>query len=171
LALLFADENFPNPTVEALRQLGHDVVTVAEVGMAGLGIPDEDVLACAHSAGRAILTHNRKHFRKLVCNTARQTCERTTSFHRKKWQHFSSKKLPNVAIGADARETTKPNSTLALRQNFPSQLSAHTQSARATRKNSPDRTRETKPDPGTEPTAPNQTGRRFLKMAEAFKRR
>jgi hypothetical protein len=39
LALLFADENLPNPTVKALRRLGHDVVTVAEVDLAGLGIP------------------------------------------------------------------------------------------------------------------------------------
>ncbi len=65
MARLFADENFPIPTVEALRELGHDVMTVAEVDLAGLGIPDEDVLAFAHADGRAVLTHNRKHFRKL----------------------------------------------------------------------------------------------------------
>jgi Domain of unknown function (DUF5615) len=39
LARLFADENFPNPTVERLRQLGHDVLTVANVDMGGLHIP------------------------------------------------------------------------------------------------------------------------------------
>jgi len=65
LARLFADENFPHPTVEGLRQLGHDVQSVAQVDLAGLGIPDEEVLAFAHAGGRAILTHNRKHFRKL----------------------------------------------------------------------------------------------------------
>jgi predicted nuclease of predicted toxin-antitoxin system len=65
LARLFADENFPNPTVVGLRQLGHDVLTVADVDLAGLGIPDEEVLAFAHADGRAVLTHNRKHFRKL----------------------------------------------------------------------------------------------------------
>jgi predicted nuclease of predicted toxin-antitoxin system len=65
LARLFADENFPNPTVEGLRQLGHDVLTVADVQLAGLGIPDEEVLAFAHAAGRAVRTHNRKHFRNL----------------------------------------------------------------------------------------------------------
>ena len=65
MALLFADENFPAPTVETLRQLGHDVLTVAEAGLAGLGIRDEDVLAFAHAGGRAVLTHNRKHFRNL----------------------------------------------------------------------------------------------------------
>ncbi len=60
MARLFADENFPIPTVEALRRLGHDVTTVAEVDLAGLGIPDADVLAFAHADGRAVLTHNRK---------------------------------------------------------------------------------------------------------------
>jgi predicted nuclease of predicted toxin-antitoxin system len=35
------------------------------MGLAGLGIPDEEVLALAHADGRAIMTHNRKHFRKL----------------------------------------------------------------------------------------------------------
>jgi hypothetical protein len=65
LALLYADENFPLPAVEALRRLGHDVLTAAEAGQAGHGIPDEAVLAYAHVLGRAVLTHNRKHFRKL----------------------------------------------------------------------------------------------------------
>jgi Domain of unknown function (DUF5615) len=65
LASLYADENFPLPAVEALRQLGHDVLTAAEAGQAGQGIPDEAVLAYAHVLGRAVLTHNRKHFRNL----------------------------------------------------------------------------------------------------------
>jgi hypothetical protein len=65
LARLYADENFPYPAVEALRRLGHDVLTAAEAGQAGLGTPDEDVLAFAHADGRAVLTHNRKHFRNL----------------------------------------------------------------------------------------------------------
>jgi hypothetical protein len=38
LARLYADENFPNPTMEVLRRLGHDVLTVAESGQSGLGI-------------------------------------------------------------------------------------------------------------------------------------
>jgi Domain of unknown function (DUF5615) len=65
LAHLHSDEDFPGPTVEELRRLGHDVVTAAEVGRAGLGIPDDDVLAFAHAAGRAVLTHNRTDFRHL----------------------------------------------------------------------------------------------------------
>ncbi len=65
MACLYADENFPYPTVVALRHLGHDVLTVGEAGQAGLGIADEEVLSSAHADGRAVLTHNRKHFRNL----------------------------------------------------------------------------------------------------------
>jgi hypothetical protein len=65
LARLYADENFPLPTVEALRRLGHDVLTTQEAGQAGLAIPDAQVLAFAPAQGRALLTHNRKHFRYL----------------------------------------------------------------------------------------------------------
>ncbi len=65
MARLYADENFPFPAVEELRLLGHDVFTAREAGQAGLGVPDDEVLAFAHSQARAILTHNRKHFRHL----------------------------------------------------------------------------------------------------------
>lgn len=65
MALLYADENFPLPAVEALRHLGHDVLTSSEAGQAGQGIADDTVLAFAHTLGRAVLTHNRKHFRSL----------------------------------------------------------------------------------------------------------
>jgi hypothetical protein len=65
LPLLYADENFPYPAVEALRLLGHDVLTTREAGQSGRAIPDEAVLAFAHAQRRALLTHNRKHFRKL----------------------------------------------------------------------------------------------------------
>ncbi len=65
MARLYADENFPYPAVEALRRLGHDVFTAREADRAGLGIPDDAVLAFAHAMDRAILTHNRKHFRNL----------------------------------------------------------------------------------------------------------
>jgi len=65
LARLYADENFPYPTVEQLRRLGHDVLTIGEAGQAGLGIADEEVLSSAHADGRAVLTHNRTHFRNL----------------------------------------------------------------------------------------------------------
>ena len=65
MASLYADENFPLPVVEALRRLGHDVLTTNDTGQAGQGVPDGAVLAFSHARGRAVLTHNRKHFRNL----------------------------------------------------------------------------------------------------------
>jgi hypothetical protein len=63
MARLFADEDFPRPTVAALRALGHDVVTVAELGRQGL--PDAAQLSYATADDRAVLTHNRRHFLQL----------------------------------------------------------------------------------------------------------
>ncbi|MCP4347008.1 MAG: hypothetical protein GY795_15950 [Desulfobacterales bacterium] len=62
MALLYANENFPYPVVEELRRLGHDVLTIHEMGKAGQSIPDEEVLNFAISENRAVLTINRKHF-------------------------------------------------------------------------------------------------------------
>lgn len=65
MAKLYADEHFPYPVVVLLRGLGHDVVTVQEVGKAGLRVPDDEVLAFAASEGRAVLTLNRQDFKQL----------------------------------------------------------------------------------------------------------
>jgi len=65
MARLFADENFPLPVVLALRQAGHDVLTIQEAGIANQSIADEVVLAFAHNDSRAVLTINRKHFVRL----------------------------------------------------------------------------------------------------------
>jgi predicted nuclease of predicted toxin-antitoxin system len=65
VAKLYADEHFPLPVVELLRQKGHDVLTVQEAGKAGLRIPDDEVLAFATSRNRAVLTLNRYDFKQL----------------------------------------------------------------------------------------------------------
>lgn len=65
MARLYSNENFPLPVVEALRRLGHDVLTIQETGQAGRATPDEAVLAFARSEGRALLTFNRRHFIRL----------------------------------------------------------------------------------------------------------
>ena len=65
MARLYADENIPLSLVIELRRLGHDVVTTRESGQAGQAIPDEEVLAFALMAGRAVLTLNRRHFIRL----------------------------------------------------------------------------------------------------------
>lgn len=62
---LYANENFPRQVVEGLRRRGYDVLTSAEAGNAGRGVPDEDVLAFATQTGRAVLTLNRRDFFKL----------------------------------------------------------------------------------------------------------
>jgi hypothetical protein len=65
MARLYANENFPLPVVERLRQLGHDVLTTMEAGKHDQALADEDVLAVAISEARAVLTLNRKHFIRL----------------------------------------------------------------------------------------------------------
>lgn len=65
MARLLADENFPFPVTEGLRELGHDVTTILELGKAGQGFPDENILLTAASDNRAVLTLNRKHFKQL----------------------------------------------------------------------------------------------------------
>jgi hypothetical protein len=65
VALLYADENFPLPVVEALRRLGHDVQTIQEAGRGGQRVPDDEVLGSASGEGRALLTINRRHFVRL----------------------------------------------------------------------------------------------------------
>jgi hypothetical protein len=65
MASLFADENVPFALVKILRSFGHDVLTALGAGQANQRIPDADVLAYAVSLGRAVLTNNRGHFRRL----------------------------------------------------------------------------------------------------------
>jgi Domain of unknown function (DUF5615) len=65
MAQFYTDENFPQPVVEQLRELGHDVLTTLESGKAGQKIPDEEVLSFAAENNRVLLTLNRKHFIRL----------------------------------------------------------------------------------------------------------
>ena len=65
MAAFYADENFPSPTVEALRRFGHDVLTTHEAGQANQRIRDVAVLEFATESGRAVLTLNRRDFVSL----------------------------------------------------------------------------------------------------------
>jgi hypothetical protein len=65
MARLYADEDVPLPLVEHLRARGHDVLTALEAGQANQSIKDPDVLTYATSLVRAVLTHNRKDFKRL----------------------------------------------------------------------------------------------------------
>src|SRR5437870_3498332 len=61
--LLYADEDFPLPVVEALRLVGHDVLTAQDDGRRQT--PDPLILARAHALGRAVQTRNRWDFERL----------------------------------------------------------------------------------------------------------
>jgi hypothetical protein len=63
MARLYGDEHMPAELVKRLRQLGHDVATVAEKGRAGGS--DAVVLADATADNRAVLTFNRWDFDRL----------------------------------------------------------------------------------------------------------
>ena len=65
MARLFSDEDFPLPVVRELRRLGHDVLTVHDIGKANQRWLDDEVLAYARTEGRGVLTLNRLHFRRL----------------------------------------------------------------------------------------------------------
>ena len=65
MARLLADEDVALPVVERLRDLGHDVVTLLDLGQANLGVGDDVLLELARKDGRALVTMNRKHFKRL----------------------------------------------------------------------------------------------------------
>ena len=53
MAPLLADENFPLPVVESLRRIGHDVVTMRDIGKAGESLADQAILLLATADDRA----------------------------------------------------------------------------------------------------------------------
>ena len=59
---LYANENFPRQTVEALRALGHDVLTTHEAGNSNKRICDPEVVRFAIGRQRAVVTHNWRDF-------------------------------------------------------------------------------------------------------------
>lgn len=65
MARLYADENFPLPSVDALTQLGHDALNSQAAGKAGMSVPDDEVLSFAAAENRILLTLNRRHFIRL----------------------------------------------------------------------------------------------------------
>ena len=55
MARLFSDEDFPLPVVRELRRLGHDVLTVHDIGKANQRWPDDQVLSYARTESRGVL--------------------------------------------------------------------------------------------------------------------
>src|SRR6266498_639148 len=65
MAALYANENFPFPTVQSLRRLGHQVLTVQDPGTLARAASDEQVLHFASSKKLAVITLNHRHFIRL----------------------------------------------------------------------------------------------------------
>lgn len=65
MANLFGDENFDVQAMDRLKVLGHDTLTIREVGMASQRIPDEEVLAFATKQNRAVVTFDRRDYYRL----------------------------------------------------------------------------------------------------------
>jgi predicted nuclease of predicted toxin-antitoxin system len=66
---LLANENFPLPSVTAIAEQGHDVLSIS---IQSPGITDEKVLARAHADNRILITFDRDYgmlvyFRQLPC--------------------------------------------------------------------------------------------------------
>lgn len=64
MARLFSDENYDQVVVVLLRNMGHDIVTLRELGLADISFPDVEVLRIAAADQRALLTEDRD-FRRL----------------------------------------------------------------------------------------------------------
>ena len=62
---LYADENFPLRVVEELRRLVLDALTAFEDGRANQSLTDQLILIRATELGRAIVTLNRRDFKRL----------------------------------------------------------------------------------------------------------
>ena len=65
MARICSNENVAKGVVDGLRALGHDVLTSHQAGNANAAVPDEDVLAFALDHERALITNNRRDFRRL----------------------------------------------------------------------------------------------------------
>jgi len=65
MAAFSLDENVPPELSDAIRALGHDVLTVQADGRASPGIGDPDVLARAIELGRAVITNDRRDYHRL----------------------------------------------------------------------------------------------------------
>lgn len=65
MAAFYADENVPLELSDALRALGHDVLTVQADGRASQGIDDPHILTRAIELGRAVITNDRRDYHRL----------------------------------------------------------------------------------------------------------
>lgn len=62
MARLYGDENFDIHTMEALHNLGHNMLTARDAGKTNQRIPDHEVLAFATENNRAVVTFDRRDY-------------------------------------------------------------------------------------------------------------
>jgi hypothetical protein len=65
MALLYTNENFPQPSVVELRRRGHDVLTTHDAGNSNAAVSDLEVVQYAHAQNRIVVTLNRRDFIKI----------------------------------------------------------------------------------------------------------
>ncbi len=65
MALLYTNENFPQPAVVELRRRGHDVLTTHDAGNSRASVSDLEVVQYAHAQNRIVVTLNRRDFIKI----------------------------------------------------------------------------------------------------------
>ncbi len=68
---LLLDEHYAGLIAERLRGAGHDVLTVADLGLTGS--PDEPLLEIAAEERRALLTNNARHVAPLAVRWAAES--------------------------------------------------------------------------------------------------
>jgi hypothetical protein len=79
---LLLDEMFSPAIAAALRDLGHDVIAVAERGELR-AMTDEEVFAWATAQGRWLLTENVKDFRPILVRAASRHRHGRRSVHKR----------------------------------------------------------------------------------------
>jgi len=96
---LLLDEMFSPAIAAALRDMGHDVIAIAEYGEMG-AMTDEEVFAWAASQGRWLLTENVKDFRPLVLRAPQADTTATGLLYTSSRAFPRSRKNPGPLIQA-----------------------------------------------------------------------
>jgi predicted nuclease of predicted toxin-antitoxin system len=65
MARLYTNENFPQPAVDELRRLGHDVLTTHEANNSNAAVSDQEVVRFASACDRIVVTLNRRDFIRI----------------------------------------------------------------------------------------------------------
>jgi len=101
---IFADENIPGITVDALRAAGHDVLDVR--GTPRQGIFDDELWTLAQTEGRMLITTDKgfsdhrseKHYGVLIVRLRQPNEQRIHSRVMSAFQQFSAEDWPGLLV-------------------------------------------------------------------------